>query len=570
MSKLKELIAELCPNGVEYKALEKCCVILDKKRKPITKSARTNGEYPYYGANGIQDYVDNYIFDGTYVLVGEDGSVITKRGTPVITWATGKIWVNNHAHIIEEISGVSLRYLYHFLQTVDVTPLIHGNIPKLTGKDFKNISIPVPPPPVQEEIVRILDSFTSLTAELQARQKQYEYYRDQLLTFDVHGGGTSEVQWKTIGEICRIYAGGDAPKSRMSKEKSEQYTVPIISNGVGKNAIYGYTDEAKVTETAVTVAARGTIGYAEYRDYPYYPIIRLITLIPIATDELNPKYLYYCLQGRQYSVPITGIPQLTAPMIRQVEIPIPKLEIQKKIVHVLDNFDAICSDLNIGLPAEIEARQKQYEYYRDALLSFNCSHSVNVERERELNKLLQYVFGYVMMPLSEVATCFRGEYITKKSTKPGNVPVILGGQEPAYFIHESNHVGEIVVVARSGASAGFVSYWNEAVFITDGFGYEADEELMLPKYLFYTLKNKEKQLNAMKRGAGVPHVSGENLASILLSVPTLEQQKKIISILDRFETLCNDMTAGLPAEIEARQKQYEYYRDRLLSFPKLT
>ena len=197
------------------------------------------------------------------------------------------------------------------------------------------------------------------------------------------GGGTSEVQWKTIGEICRISAGGDAPKSRMSKEKSEQYTVPIISNGVGKNALYGYTDEAKVTETAVTVAARGTIGYAEYRDYPYYPIIRLITLIPIATDELNPKYLYYCLQGRQYSVPITGIPQLTAPMIKQVEIPIPKLEIQKKIVHVLDNFDAICSDLNIGLPAEIEARQKQYEYYRDALLSFNCSHSVNVERERE-------------------------------------------------------------------------------------------------------------------------------------------------------------------------------------------
>lgn len=156
MSKLKELIAELCPNGVEYKALEKCCVILDKKRKPITKSARTNGEYPYYGANGIQDYVDNYIFDGTYVLVGEDGSVITKRGTPVITWATGKIWVNNHAHIIEEISGVSLRYLYHFLQTVDVTHLIHGNIPKLTGKDFKNISIPVPPLPVQEEIKSVL------------------------------------------------------------------------------------------------------------------------------------------------------------------------------------------------------------------------------------------------------------------------------------------------------------------------------------------------------------------------------------------------------------------------------
>lgn len=590
MSKLKELIAELCPNGVEYKTLGEVATIT--RGGNFQKKDFKEQGYPciHYG----QIYTKYGLFvEKTITYLTEDCAEKQKKASKndvimavtseniedvckCVAWlGDADIAVSGHTAIIHHT--LNAKYLVYYLHTNDFfkqkRKLAHGTkVIEVTPDTLKSVRLPVPPLPVQEEIVRILDSFTSLTAELQAelqaRQKQYEYYRDQLLTFDVHGGGTSEVQWKTIGEICRIYAGGDAPKSRMSKEKSEQYTVPIISNGVGKNAIYGYTDEAKVTETAVTVAARGTIGYAEYRDYPYYPIIRLITLIPIATDELNPKYLYYCLQGRQYSVPITGIPQLTAPMIRQVEIPIPKLEIQKKIVHVLDNFDAICSDLNIGLPAEIEARQKQYEYYRDALLSFNCSHSVNVERE--LNKLLQYVFGYVMMPLSEVATCFRGEYITKKSTKPGNVPVILGGQEPAYFIHESNHVGEIVVVARSGASAGFVSYWNEAVFITDGFGYEADEELMLPKYLFYTLKNKEKQLNAMKRGAGVPHVSGENLASILLSVPTLEQQKKIVSILDRFETLCNDMTAGLPAEIEARQKQYEYYRDRLLSFPKLT
>ena len=590
MSKLKELIAELCPNGVEYKTLGEVATIT--RGGNFQKKDFKEQGYPciHYG----QIYTKYGLFvEKTITYLTEDCAEKQKKASKndvimavtseniedvckCVAWlGDADIAVSGHTAIIHHT--LNAKYLVYYLHTNDFfkqkRKLAHGTkVIEVTPDTLKSVRLPVPPLPVQEEIVRILDSFTSLTAELQAelqaRQKQYEYYRDQLLTFDVHGGGTSEVQWKTIGEICRIYAGGDAPKSRMSKEKSEQYTVPIISNGVGKNAIYGYTDEAKVTETAVTVAARGTIGYAEYRDYPYYPIIRLITLIPIATDELNPKYLYYCLQGRQYSVPITGIPQLTAPMIRQVEIPIPKLEIQKKIVHVLDNFDAICSDLNIGLPAEIEARQKQYEYYRDALLSFNCSHSVNVERA--LNKLLQYVFGYVMMPLSEVATCFRGEYITKKSTKPGNVPVILGGQEPAYFIHESNHVGEIVVVARSGASAGFVSYWNEAVFITDGFGYEADEELMLPKYLFYTLKNKEKQLNAMKRGAGVPHVSGENLASILLSVPTLEQQKKIVSILDRFETLCNDMTAGLPAEIEARQKQYEYYRDRLLSFPKLT
>ena len=145
MSKLDELIQELCPDGVEFSPLEQCCNILDKKRKPVTKAARVAGQYPYYGANGVQDYVSDYIFDGTFVLVGEDGSVITPNGTPVVTWAEGKIWVNNHAHIIEQSDGVLLRYLYHYLQTVNVAPLIHGNIPKLTGGDFKALSIPVPP-----------------------------------------------------------------------------------------------------------------------------------------------------------------------------------------------------------------------------------------------------------------------------------------------------------------------------------------------------------------------------------------------------------------------------------------
>ena len=138
MSKLERLLEELSPNGVEIRCLDDCCNLLDKKRKPITKSMRVVGEYPYYGANGVQDYVEDYIFDGTFVLVGEDGSVITKSGTPVVTWAKGKIWVNNHAHIIEEKQGVMLRYLYHYLQTIDVTSLIHGNLPKLTGKDFKS------------------------------------------------------------------------------------------------------------------------------------------------------------------------------------------------------------------------------------------------------------------------------------------------------------------------------------------------------------------------------------------------------------------------------------------------
>lgn len=170
------------------------------------------------------------------------------------------------------------------------------------------------------------------------------------------------VEYKTVGEYCNISAGGDVPKDRFSKEKNDFYTIPIISNGIGENALYGYTDSPKITENAVTVAARGTIGYAEYRDYSYYPIIRLLSLIPKNPEKLSAKFLFYSLQGRKYSVPKSGIPQLTAPNIKKEVIPVPPLPVQSEIVRILDNFTE--------LTAELTARKKQYEFYRDKLLTF--------------------------------------------------------------------------------------------------------------------------------------------------------------------------------------------------------
>ena len=251
MNRVNELIKEYCPDGVEIRCLEDCCNLLDKKRKPITKAAREAGEYPYYGANGIQDYVANYIFDGTFVLVGEDGSVITKSGTPVVTWAEGKIWVNNHAHIIEEKEGVMLRYLYHYLQTIDVTSLIHGNIPKLTGGDFKALKIAVPPLEVQREIVHILDSFTLLTAELTTelttRKKQYNFYRDKLLTFE------SDIPLLPIKEVVKKSCAGATP-AKGNPEYYEDGTIPWIrTQDVRFNEITevdSFITEKAVEETA--------------------------------------------------------------------------------------------------------------------------------------------------------------------------------------------------------------------------------------------------------------------------------------------------------------------------------
>ena len=250
--------------------------------------------------------------------------------------------------------------------------LTKSTMPHVSMASMNKRMVPLPPLEIQREIVRMLDSYTEsvvelqrqLTAELTARKAQYSYYRDKLLQYE------TIIEELEIGEVCNLSAGGDVPKDRFSKEKTERYKIPIISNGSGINALYGYTDIPKVVEPSVTVAARGTIGYAEYRDYPYFPIIRLITLIPKDIKRLNTKYLYYCLQGRKYKIPMSGIPQLTVPMLKKQKVSIPPLDVQNRIVNVLDNFEKICSDLNIGLPAEIEARQKQYEYYRDKLLTF--------------------------------------------------------------------------------------------------------------------------------------------------------------------------------------------------------
>ena len=228
------------------------------------------------------------------------------------------------------MEDINTKFAYYYMQAYfkpfTLKKAVSATVTSIRKPMIEDFPLPVPPLPVQCEIVRILDNFTELTvkltveldAELTARKQQYAYYRDKLLTFgDVRAGAISDVVRRTLGEICNISAGGDAPKDSMSKQKAEKYSVPIISNGIGENALYGYTDAPKVEEPAVTVAARGTIGYAEYRDYPFYPIIRLLTAVPKDSTVVNTKYLYYCLQGKQYSVPMGSIPQLTAPELKK-------------------------------------------------------------------------------------------------------------------------------------------------------------------------------------------------------------------------------------------------------------
>lgn len=177
---------------VEWKALGELAENLDSKRKPITSGLREAGNIPYYGASGIVDYVKDYIFDGDFLLVSEDGANLLARNTPIAFSISGKTWVNNHAHVLKFETYAERRYVEYYLNSIDLTPYISGAAqPKLNKKNLESIRIPNPSPTEKEQIVSILDKFDALTSsiteglprEIELRQKQYEYYRDLLLSF---------------------------------------------------------------------------------------------------------------------------------------------------------------------------------------------------------------------------------------------------------------------------------------------------------------------------------------------------------------------------------------------------
>ena len=607
MSKLDEMIRELCPDGVEYVKLNSVCDIYDGTHSTpnYTESGVKFASVENIGnLYATRKYISEKDFK-KYKIKPRIGDVMmTRIGSvgvcTVVDRNEALAFYVSLALLRPQLDKVQSRFLKYAIESIHgrkelrKRTLINAVPIKINKDDIGKVTIPLPPIEIQSEIVHTLDNYTEnvvklqnqLTAELTARKTQYAYYRDKLLQYKMP---TKEYE---VGEICEVSAGGDVPKEHFSKEKSEQYKVPVISNGCGINAFYGYTDAARVDKPAVTVAARGTIGYAEYRDYPYFPIIRLITLIPRDDKQLNAKYLYYSLEGRHYKVPTSGIPQLTVPVIKKEKVSIPPLDVQNRIVNVLDNFEKICSDLNIGLPAEIEARQKQYEYYRDKLLTFaetgntilsraeqSRAEQSRAEQSRALIKLMQYVFGYVRISLGDIGSICMCKRILKSQTNTvRGVPFYkigtFGKEADAYISQETfnEHRSKYnfpkkgdVLISAAGTIGRTVVYDGKPAYFQDSniVWIDNDESIVLNSYLRYCYELKPWKAS---EGGTIPRLYNDNIAKAVIAVPSIEEQKRVVSILDRFDAICNDLTSGLPAEIEARQKQYEYYRNKLLSF----
>ena len=171
MSKLEQLISELCPNGVEYRKLEKCCNILDRQRKPVTKSARETGEYPYYGANGIQSYIDGYTHEGEFILIAEDGA--NDLINYPVQYVNGKIWVNNHAHVVSGKQHiVDNKFLKYRLGSIDFTKyLVGGGRAKLNAGAMKEIAFLLP---CLEEQTKIANFLSEIDQKIEVVAQQIE------------------------------------------------------------------------------------------------------------------------------------------------------------------------------------------------------------------------------------------------------------------------------------------------------------------------------------------------------------------------------------------------------------
>ena len=412
MTKLDELIQQLCPDGVKYKALGEICKLVTGATPSKTNAAYwENGTIPWMSSGEVnlkrvaatEKKITQLGYEKNSTTIVPKHSVVIAlagqgktRGKAAIT----EIELCTNQSLCSMICNENLDYkfLYYILdgKYEELRAISNGDGTRggLSLKILAPYKIPVRPLPVQREIVRILDNFTELTeglnrelaAELTARKKQYEFYRDKLLTFDVLRRRTSKVVWRALGEVCDVVAGGTP--SKKDTAYWEHGTIKWLGSTVCQNqknieTVTAYITEKGLAESSTKLMGKGTtlvalvgatIGKVAFLPFEAAINQNIAGVYPKNIHELNPSYVYYActLLYPKFLALTQGSKLAMANMsfVRSLKIPVPSLEVQNRIVFVLDNFNALCTDLSSGLPAEIEARQKQYEYYRDKLLTF--------------------------------------------------------------------------------------------------------------------------------------------------------------------------------------------------------
>ena len=366
-----------CP--VEWKELKDIAILKNGKDWKTLPS----GEVPVYGSGGeMGEFVSEYSYDKPTVLIPRKGSISNLFYLENAFWNVDTIYYT-------EIDDKQIipKYFFYYLTTIKLEEMAtNPTRPSLTQAILDKVKIPIPPLEIQEKIVQTLDKFTDyvteLTSELTSRKKQYSFYRDKLLSFEDE---VYQVEWKTLSEIAKDFGRGKSKHRPRNDARLYGGDIPFIQTGDIREAgkwIKNYSqtysafgvEQSKKWEKgtlcitiAANIAETGLLGFeACFPD----SIIGFVANPEFAITE----YVYYYLNSikdylanKSYG---SAQDNLNLSTFSSLKIPVPSLEIQSRIVQVLDNFDTVCNDLNIGLPKEIELRQKQYEYFRDKLLTF--------------------------------------------------------------------------------------------------------------------------------------------------------------------------------------------------------
>ena len=397
MSKLNNLLQDLCPNGVKYAKLGTVATIsrggnfqkkdFCEKGVPCIHYGQIYTRYGLFTDKTLSFISEETAKKQKYAVKNDIIMAVTSENIEdvckCVAWlGEQKIAVSGHSAIIHHtINPKFLCYYFHTeMFASQKKKLAHGTkVIEVTPDKLSDIIIPIPPLPVQEEIVRILDNFTELEAELEARKKQYEFYRDSLLKFDT-GGGSSECIWSSISlsDIGKV----SMCKRILKSETSNTGDIPFYKIGtfggkanayITKELFEKYKSQYSYPKKGdILISAAGTIGKTViYDGKPAY--YQDSNIVWIDNDEklvLN-RFLFYAYQLNPWQVSTGGtIARLYNDNIANATIIVPPLHEQERIVKILDRFDKLCNDLTEGLPAEIESRRKQYEYYRDKLLTF--------------------------------------------------------------------------------------------------------------------------------------------------------------------------------------------------------
>ena len=346
------------------------------------------------------------------------------------------------------------------------------------------------------------------------------------------------VEVKKLREVSYMQRG-----TSLTKAKAVKGDIPVISGG--KEPAF-YCNSSNRNGKTITVAGSGAgAGYVQYWNIPIFAN----DCFTVKGNEFaETKYLYYFMTNIQDKISDTkkggGVPHVHISDVENFSLPVPPLEVQREIVHILDNF----TELTTELTAELTARKKQYEFYRNKLLTFDN----NVK----------------IVPLADIADIGTGSSNTNEGLEEGKYPFYVRSQEPLRK-NEYEYDETAIITAGDGVGVGKVFHYIEGKYALHQRAYRIHINTpdVLPRYYFHYMRAAFLPYiqKTMFQGS-VASVRRPMLNKFPVPVPPLDTQKRLVNVLDNFESICTDLNIGLPAEIEARQKQYEYYRDLLLTF----